>query len=146
VIEVLAGLDNVDKLITELVNGLDRLIRAGSACQLPNTIFKRSFMLIKHSRTSKEGDCNCSILDLEHVSDWAGDLSHSSRSLSRNRQGKSRFISLLLPLTRVCSTSTKTMHTPSHHSFYLDFSQTTISSNFRTLIKTDWKTLSMKRR
>ena len=34
VIEVLAGLDDVDKLITELVSGLDRLIRAGSTCQL----------------------------------------------------------------------------------------------------------------
>ena len=33
VIEVLAGLNGVDKLITELVSGLDKLIRAGSTCQ-----------------------------------------------------------------------------------------------------------------
>jgi hypothetical protein len=42
VIEVLAGLDNVDKLITELVSGLDRLIRAGSTCQLPDVPFRKS--------------------------------------------------------------------------------------------------------
>lgn len=34
-IEVLAGLDNVDKLITELVTSLDGVIRAGPQCQSP---------------------------------------------------------------------------------------------------------------
>ena len=42
VIEVLAGLDKVDKLITELVSGLEKLIRAGSTCQLPGTPLQKS--------------------------------------------------------------------------------------------------------
>ena len=42
VIEVLAGLDKVDKLITELVSGLERLIRAGSTCQLPGAPLPKS--------------------------------------------------------------------------------------------------------
>jgi hypothetical protein len=88
VIEVLAGLDDVDKLITELVSGLDKLIRAGSTCQLLSLIFSSPFILMMHSRTSEKGHWNCSVLDLEYLPDWASDLSHSSRSLSCNCQGK----------------------------------------------------------
>jgi hypothetical protein len=88
VIEVLAGLDDVDKLITELVSGLDRLIRAGSTCQLQSLVFSSSFILMMHSRTSEKGHWNCPVLDLKYLSNWASDLSHSSRSLSCNRQGK----------------------------------------------------------
>jgi hypothetical protein len=84
-IAILAGLDEVDKRVSDLVNGLDDLARNGSSSQ--STRSCEEARLIFSSPASKESNRDCTGTDSGSVSNRIDVLSHTPGSLSSADEG-----------------------------------------------------------
>lgn len=86
VIAILAGLDQVDKLVSDLVSGIDDLLRSGSDSESIRVNHDMKLML--PSSALQQSNQNCIGLDSWRISDWADLLPYTARSLSSIDAGK----------------------------------------------------------